>query len=713
MNGIQLRTATALLVSFAFLALGLPVVAAPEEGDATGEARFLSRSRQLTFEGRRAGEGYFFPDGKQLVFQSEREPGNPFYQIYEMDLETGDTERVSPGSGKTTCAFPRAGSGEILFASTHHDPRTLEYQNEELEFRASGKQRRYAWDYDPEMDIYVAAAETRALTRLTRSRGYDAEGSYSPDGQWIVFSSNRHAYEGELGEEERERLETEPSYFLDIYVMRADGSESRRLTTVPGYDGGPFFSVDGRRIVWRRFDETGVIADIWTMNVDGSDPLRLTEFDSMSWAPYPHPSGEYVLFTSNKHGFDNFELFIVDTAGTRQPVRVTFTPGFDGLPVPTPDGRGLAWTTNRNGKSAQIWLAQWNHEQALAALKEAPLRVAVPSGGGDAVETLAEQLAAMGAEPMPGADGYVVAAGSGDARHVLGYLVPRQEPGAAAEAPGALVLGACLPQDAGQGWSPRVSVALDVAASVAERPLRLPVLVAFWSGASAACGGEDGGDGLAGLPLDRAVAYLGLGSMDAAGSNQLELIGAAGSPDWPGLIERSNVPVGFDVRLQPTHVTGSMSDLIQNKDVPSLDIRLGGDADATASGDDLSRAARFAALLLGKLADLGRPPVHVDLSVPGAGSEPPRPARPFTGTVPEYTAEVDGLRLKGVIAGGPAERAGLRPGDVIVEFAGKSIGGAEDYAKALEQVVIGEPVEVVFLRDGEIRRLEIIPEGRD
>src|SRR5688572_22813875 len=114
------------------------------------ERDFLSRVRRLTVEGRRAGEGYWSPDGQRLVFQSEREPGNPFYQIYALDFATGDTKRISPGHGKTTCAFFRPGTDQILFASTHHDPRSKMLQQEELDFRASGKERRYAWDYDPE-----------------------------------------------------------------------------------------------------------------------------------------------------------------------------------------------------------------------------------------------------------------------------------------------------------------------------------------------------------------------------------------------------------------------------------------------------------------------------------------------------------------------------------------------------------------------------------
>ncbi|MGE3403916.1 MAG: hypothetical protein AB7K63_15080 [Vicinamibacterales bacterium] len=339
------------------------------------ERDFLSRVRRLTIEGRRAGEGYWSPDGSRLVFQSEREPGNPFYQIYVLDLATGDTTRLSPGAGKTTCSFFRPGSDQILFSSTHHDPKSEQYQQEELEFRASGRERRYAWDYDPEMDIYARSGTSGPLTRLTDARGYDAEASYSPDGQWIAFSSMRDAYNRTLTPAEQKQLEVDPSYFGEIYIMRADGSGQRRLTTVPGYDGGPFFSPDGARIIWRRFDEQGLIANIWTMNLDGGDARQITDFGSMSWAPYIHPSGQYVIFASNKLGFENFELFLVDIDGKKEPVRVTYSDGFDGLPVPSPDGRRLAWTSSRGGgREGQIFLADWNHERALAALAAAPNR---------------------------------------------------------------------------------------------------------------------------------------------------------------------------------------------------------------------------------------------------------------------------------------------------------------------------------------------------
>jgi Tol biopolymer transport system component len=373
MAAVQRVLAAGLVAAALYPAIGHSFQAEPTYQ----ERDFLSRVRRLTVEGKRAGEGYWSPDGKRLVFQSEREAGNPFYQIYVLDLTSGDTKRISNGLGKTTCAFFRPGSDEIEFASTHADPKSKQLQEEELAFRASGKERRYSWDYDPEMDIYAFNEKTGAMNRLTTARGYDAEGSYSPDGRLIVFSSMRSAYDHPLTDAEKKSLQENPSNFAEIYTMRADGSEQKRLTSVFGYDGGPFFTQDGKKIVWRRFDEQGLIADIWTMNVDGTDQKQITTFGSMSWAPYMHPSAQYFIFASNKLGFENFELFIVDAEGAKEPVRVTYTDGFDGLPVPSPDGKTLAWTSSRaggSGSAGQIFLGQWNHEKAVAALKSAPPR---------------------------------------------------------------------------------------------------------------------------------------------------------------------------------------------------------------------------------------------------------------------------------------------------------------------------------------------------
>jgi Tol biopolymer transport system component len=357
------------LFAAAFPASGQEAEKAAKPDPAAAEAALLSGVRQLTIDGKRSGEGYFSADGSKMIFQSEREEGNPFYQIYLMDLETGDTERVSPGFGKTTCAWVHPNGKKVMFASTQDDPEARMKQQEELDFRASGKERRYSWDYDPTYEIFEYDLESKEYRNLTGTEGYDAEGAYSPAGDRIVFASNRQAFEGELSKEDADWFKMNKSFLMEIYSMNADGSDVKRLTNSDGYDGGPFFSQDGKKICWRRFDREGLTAEVYTMNADGSDQKQLTRLGAMSWAPYFHPSGEYLIFATNKHGFANFELYLVDAKGEQEPVRVTHTEGFDGLPVFSPDGKKLSWTSNRTTeKQSQIFIAGWDHEKALKLL---------------------------------------------------------------------------------------------------------------------------------------------------------------------------------------------------------------------------------------------------------------------------------------------------------------------------------------------------------
>jgi Tol biopolymer transport system component len=345
----------------------------------------------LTFEGRRAGEGYFSPDGTKLIFQSERYQDNPFFQIYIMDLLTGDSRLVSPGVGLTTCSYFRPGTDEVLFASTHLDPQAREKQRREYEERPTRSTGHTPFVYDEYFDIFSCDQRWRNLKRLTDAIGFDAEGAYSPDGKLIVFCSQRDAYPLEkLSEKEREIWDKDRSYFGELYVMNADGSDQRRLTDWPGYDGGPFFAAENDRVIWRHFDESGLLADIYTMKIDGSEKRRLTDFKSMSWAPYMHPSREYAVFVSNKLGFDNFELFMVDAAGEKEPVRVTYTQGFDGLPVFSPDGKVLSWTSTRTTlelRTGQLFIADWDHQAAMKAIKAAP-----PHGTPESESTLQPPL---------------------------------------------------------------------------------------------------------------------------------------------------------------------------------------------------------------------------------------------------------------------------------------------------------------------------------
>src|SRR6516225_5031818 len=173
-----------------------PVAAADATDWEKAEAAHLSNIKPVTSGFVRAGEGYFSPDGKQIIFQAEeKDTGNPFYQIFVMDLESGKFHRVSPGVGKTTCSYFRPDCKKIIFASSHLDPDAKKKQEEEYkqreEDRKAGIRRNYRWDFDPFMAIFEANPDGTGLKRLTEGKGYHAEGSYSADGKHVVFCSNR------------------------------------------------------------------------------------------------------------------------------------------------------------------------------------------------------------------------------------------------------------------------------------------------------------------------------------------------------------------------------------------------------------------------------------------------------------------------------------------------------------------------------------------
>jgi len=312
--------------------------------------RHLRSLRQLTDGGENA-EAYFSFDGRQLIFQSTA--GHGCDQIYTMNIDGSRRRLVSTGKGRTTCSYFYPDGRSILYASTHLGGEACP--------PVPGFEQGYVWPIYDSYDIFRASPDGSNLVRLTTTPGYDAEATIGRDGR-VVFTSVR---DGDM----------------EIYSMNGDGSDVRRLTNLPGPDGGPFFSADGKMIVFRgRHPEAGpeledyrallkkaiwrpTSLEIFVMNRDGSGVRQVTRLGAASFAPYFTPDGRQIIFSSN-HGDPkgrNFDLYLVNLDGTGLE-QVTFNETFDGFPMFSPDGRKLVFASNRNDAregETNIFIADW------------------------------------------------------------------------------------------------------------------------------------------------------------------------------------------------------------------------------------------------------------------------------------------------------------------------------------------------------------------
>ena len=324
------------------------------------ETRFLELY-QLTFGGENA-EAYWSFAGDRLVLQ-RRHPveGVDCDRIYVLD--DGELTQVSSGRGVTTCAYFLPGDREVLFASTHGEHASCPAPPD----RSKG----YVWKLHPEYEVYVVDLESGTERQLTDAPGYDAEGTVSPLGDRIVFTSVRSG---------------DP----ELWTCDLAGGALHQVTDSPGYDGGAFFSHGGDRLIWRataftpgaEADEQAAFAqlleehlvrpsamELVTSLVDGTLRRTLTSLGGANWAPYFTPDDRHVLFSSNHHvgpRSRNFDLFLVPSEGgphgAESAERVTTYEGFDSFPMFHPRGEWLAFSSNRGGSvegETNVFLARW------------------------------------------------------------------------------------------------------------------------------------------------------------------------------------------------------------------------------------------------------------------------------------------------------------------------------------------------------------------
>jgi Tol biopolymer transport system component len=312
----------------------------------------LRNLRMLTHAGENA-EAYFSADGKQLIFQATIPGVSRCDQIFIMDTTGSNARMVSNGKGRTTCSYFYPSANRIMYASTHMASADCPPPPD--------MSKGYAWAlYD--YDIYTARPDGSDVRRITNTPGYDAEATISRDGRHVIFTSMR---DGDL----------------ELYTMDTDGRNVRRLTNEIGYDGGAFYSADGSKIVYRAYHpkDPKLIADyqdllkqnlvrpttldIFVMDADGSNRRQLTSNAAANFAPFFFPDGKRVIFSSNMadpKGRD-FELYMINVDGTGLQ-RVTTSAEFDGFPMFSPDGRKLVFASNRGAVTAgntNLFIADW------------------------------------------------------------------------------------------------------------------------------------------------------------------------------------------------------------------------------------------------------------------------------------------------------------------------------------------------------------------
>jgi WD40 repeat protein len=324
-----------------------------------GEKHF-SGMRQLTFGGDNA-EAYFSSTGKAISFQSN----NPawglncdqifFFALQGENMKDKKPQLISTGDGRTTCSYFLPGDTEILFASTHLKNKACPPQP------APRADHKYVWPIDNGYDIFVSDLHGHIKRQLTKTKGYDAEATVSPKGDKIVFTSTR-------------------SGDLELWTMNINGTGLKQVTKGLGYDGGAFFSPDGQYLVFRAsrpktpeeikeykdLYKQGLVAptnmEIYTCRVDGSDLKQVTHLGHANWAPFFHPSGKKIIFSSNHvNGGFHFNLFMMnlDGSGLEQ---ITYDPVFDAFPMFSPDGKQLIFSSERNNpqhKGINLFLADW------------------------------------------------------------------------------------------------------------------------------------------------------------------------------------------------------------------------------------------------------------------------------------------------------------------------------------------------------------------
>lgn len=327
----------------------------------SGEKHFAN-IQQLTFGGDNA-EAYWSYDGKSIIFQrTNPKEGLHCDQIFigKLPQKPGEKfsyHRVSSGKGRTTCAYFLPDGKHIIYASTFQGADTCPPIPDRSKYG-----NKYIWPLYDSYDIYMADLDGKIVKQLTTAKGYDAEGTLSPDGKKMIYCSDK---DGDL----------------DLYIMDLASGKEKKVTNTLGYDGGAWFSPDGKKIVWRasrpqteaeikEYREllaAGLVApthmEVWVADADGSHAKQITFLEQANWAPNFTPDSRRIIFCSNheyKRGFP-FNMYLTDING-KGLEKISRDKGFDAFPMFSPDGKKIIFASNRNNggtHDTNLFVADW------------------------------------------------------------------------------------------------------------------------------------------------------------------------------------------------------------------------------------------------------------------------------------------------------------------------------------------------------------------
>lgn len=722
-------------------------------GLSTAQERYLKNIQKLTFGGDNA-EAYFSPDSKHLTLQvSNPVNGIMCDQIFMLDLQEKEFSQkslklISNGKGRTTCSYYMPDGKHILYASTHEGSHACPPP-------PKARDGKYIWAVYPEFDIYISDLQGNIVKKLTDSPGYDAEAVVSPDGKKIAFTSTR-------------------SGDLELWTMDIDGSNLKQITSGLGYDGGSFFSPDSKKLVFRssrpktpeaiaeykQLLSENVVAptemEIYTCNIDGSDLKQVTNLGKANWAPFYHPSGKKIIFSSNHHstrGYD-FQLYMIDTNGENLK-QITWESEFNAFPMFSPDGKKLVFSSNRQQEKARetnVFIADWvdtdeaeyanavNLKKHISFLASDDMKGRLTGSKEEkiAADYLSKQFKSLGLKPFKGNNyiqdfTYKVRTNPQDSlqtkdntgRNVIGFLDNNANK--------TIVVGAhydhlglnehnhsTKPNSKGEihngadDNASGVAGILELARMFSQNKATEKVNYVF-----VLFSGEE--DGLIGskklaetikTAYPNVVAMLNIDMIGRLSDKKEMTVGGVGtSPVFSKMVEK-NKPAGFNITLDESGVGPSDHTSFYLKDIPVLFFFTGTHSDYHKPSDDeekinyygVKNCTDFAFRLLSDISNEDK----IEFTKTKMNAAKTRPKYKVTlGVMPDYTDHGDGLHIDGVTEGRPAHEAGMKEGDVITKIGDCKITEVYSYMDCLTKFNAGDEVNVVFTRNGESKTVKI------